>query len=200
MDVARASVGVDLHNPNLEVHSISTHSLSLSYPHTYDLPHEAGPTHGRAAQGPDLRFLLRLVSRGGGLLPGDGRGAPPEGQDQVHGQREGVRGEVVTLSALKGYILGVRREVEMCFEVRPNEKHDRVHCQGGKARTLSYIHTHTLFQVVEVGFMTPEKKTVDVLRAGEVGYLSAAIKAVEDARVGDTITLARGGATEALPG
>lgn len=33
-----------------------------------------------------------------------------------------------------------------------------------------------------------------------MGYLSAAIKAVEDARVGDTITLAKGGATEALPG
>jgi GTP-binding protein LepA len=33
-----------------------------------------------------------------------------------------------------------------------------------------------------------------------VGYLSAAIKAVEDARVGDTITMAKGGATGALPG
>jgi len=56
------------------------------------------------------------------------------------------------------------------------------------------------YEVVEVGFMTPEKRTVDVLRAGEVGYLSAGIKAVEDARVGDTVTNARGGATEALPG
>lgn len=56
------------------------------------------------------------------------------------------------------------------------------------------------YEVVEVGFMTPEKRAVEVLRAGEVGYLSAAIKAVEDARVGDTITSARGGASEALPG
>jgi translation elongation factor EF-4 len=30
---------------------------------------------------------------------------------------------------------------------------------------------------------------VDVLRAGEVGFMSAAIKSVDHARVGDTITL-----------
>lgn len=34
----------------------------------------------------------------------------------------------------------------------------------------------------------------------QVGYLSASIKSVEDARVGDTITSARGGAAEGLPG
>lgn len=34
----------------------------------------------------------------------------------------------------------------------------------------------------------------------QVGYLSASIKSVEDAQVGDTITTARQGATEALPG
>jgi translation elongation factor EF-4 len=33
-----------------------------------------------------------------------------------------------------------------------------------------------------------------------VGYISAAIKAVEDARVGDTITSAKGGADKPLPG
>jgi len=38
--------------------------------------------------------------------------------------------------------------------------------------------------------MTPAQIKVDQLRAGEVGYLSAAIKKVDDARVGDTITLA----------
>jgi GTP-binding protein LepA len=38
------------------------------------------------------------------------------------------------------------------------------------------------------------------LHAGEVGYLGAAIKAVEDARVGDTITMAKNPAPSPLPG
>lgn len=41
---------------------------------------------------------------------------------------------------------------------------------------------------------------VDELIAGEVGYLAASIKAVADARVGDTITLKRDQAAEALAG
>ena len=41
---------------------------------------------------------------------------------------------------------------------------------------------------------------VDRLYAGEVGYLAASIKQVADARVGDTITLKRVQATEALAG
>ena len=41
---------------------------------------------------------------------------------------------------------------------------------------------------------------VDELIAGEVGYLAASIKAVADARVGDTITLKKKQADEALAG
>lgn len=41
---------------------------------------------------------------------------------------------------------------------------------------------------------------VDRLIAGEVGYLAASIKQVADARVGDTITLKKDGATQPLPG
>jgi translation elongation factor EF-4 len=44
------------------------------------------------------------------------------------------------------------------------------------------------------------KTQVDELYAGEVGYFSAAIKQVADARVGDTITSKKNSATEALPG
>lgn len=40
----------------------------------------------------------------------------------------------------------------------------------------------------------------DKLYAGEVGYLAASIKAVADARVGDTITLKKQQAQQALPG
>ena len=35
---------------------------------------------------------------------------------------------------------------------------------------------------------------------GEVGYITASVKTVGDCRVGDTLTLARGGATEPLAG
>ncbi len=56
------------------------------------------------------------------------------------------------------------------------------------------------YQIDELGVLSPNQITVNQLHAGEVGYLAAAIKAVEDARVGDTITLAAQPAQEAWPG
>ncbi|MFB2833533.1 translation elongation factor 4 [Floridanema evergladense] len=56
------------------------------------------------------------------------------------------------------------------------------------------------YEVDELGVLSPNQIRVDDLHAGEVGYLAAAIKAVEDARVGDTITLANAAAKEPLPG
>ncbi|MGF1491835.1 MAG: translation elongation factor 4 [Microcoleaceae cyanobacterium] len=56
------------------------------------------------------------------------------------------------------------------------------------------------YEIDELGVLSPTQKPVDSLHAGEVGYFSAAIKAVADARVGDTITLAKGQAEEPLPG
>lgn len=56
------------------------------------------------------------------------------------------------------------------------------------------------YEIDELGVLSPTQKQVDELHAGEVGYLAAAIKAVADARVGDTITLAARRAKEPLPG
>ncbi|MFB2877665.1 translation elongation factor 4 [Floridanema aerugineum] len=56
------------------------------------------------------------------------------------------------------------------------------------------------YELDELGVLSPNQIRVDDLHAGEVGYLAAAIKAVEDARVGDTITLANPAATAPLPG
>ena len=56
------------------------------------------------------------------------------------------------------------------------------------------------YQIDELGVLSPNQIQVDELHAGEVGYFAAAIKTVEDARVGDTITLAKGSAAEPLPG
>ncbi|MGJ3250502.1 MAG: translation elongation factor 4 [Elainellaceae cyanobacterium] len=56
------------------------------------------------------------------------------------------------------------------------------------------------YEIDELGILSPTQIQVDDLHAGEVGYFAAAIKAVEDARVGDTITLAKSPAPEPLPG
>jgi GTP-binding protein LepA len=56
------------------------------------------------------------------------------------------------------------------------------------------------YDIDEIGILSPTQKQVEELHAGEVGYLAASIRAVADARVGDTITLSKSKATEALPG
>jgi GTP-binding protein LepA len=56
------------------------------------------------------------------------------------------------------------------------------------------------YEIDELGVLSPNQVQVEELHAGEVGYLAASIKAVEDARVGDTITLVKSPAQEPLPG
>jgi len=56
------------------------------------------------------------------------------------------------------------------------------------------------FEIDEIGVLKPTQTPVDELHAGEVGYISAAIKTVEHARVGDTITLVNHKAPTPLPG
>lgn len=56
------------------------------------------------------------------------------------------------------------------------------------------------YDIDELGVLSPTQVQVDELHAGEVGYIAASIKAVEDARVGDTITLASDPAPSPLPG
>ncbi len=60
--------------------------------------------------------------------------------------------------------------------------------------------SNKFYELDEVGIMAPDQQKVNDLHAGEVGYLSASIKSVADARVGDTITLFNDPAKEALPG
>jgi len=56
------------------------------------------------------------------------------------------------------------------------------------------------YEVFELGVLTPHMTEVEVLSAGEVGYLAAGIKNVKDTRVGDTITLASKPAEQPLSG
>ena len=70
----------------------------------------------------------------------------------------------------------------------------------GKGDKIQVMSTGRTFQVDNVGVFTPKRLPRDKLRCGEVGYIIAGIKEIEAARVGDTITLARDPADEALPG
>ncbi|PLS15175.1 elongation factor 4 [Bacillus sp. M6-12] len=65
---------------------------------------------------------------------------------------------------------------------------------------IKMMATGKEFEVIEVGVFNPKTVLCDELTVGDVGFLTAAIKNVGDTRVGDTITNAKNGATEALPG
>lgn len=69
--------------------------------------------------------------------------------------------------------------------------------KGDRVRLMA---SGTEYDIDELGVLSPTQVQVEQLHAGEVGYFAAAIKAVEDARVGDTITLAKAQAAEPLPG
>ncbi|MGI6728057.1 MAG: translation elongation factor 4 [Anaerovoracaceae bacterium] len=69
-----------------------------------------------------------------------------------------------------------------------------------KGDVIRLMNTKKKYEVTEVGVFSPGPVPTKELRAGEVGYISAAIKQVADARVGDTITLDAEPAETPLPG
>ena len=66
--------------------------------------------------------------------------------------------------------------------------------------TIKMMATGAEVTVTEIGVLRPKQTPVKELGIGEVGYLAGAIKNVQDAQVGDTITLARNPAQSPLPG
>ena len=58
----------------------------------------------------------------------------------------------------------------------------------------------TTYDVTEVGAFAPGLFPKEVLKSGEVGYIAASIKSIQDVAVGDTVTLANNPAKEPLPG
>ena len=75
--------------------------------------------------------------------------------------------------------------------------HDGVLKSGMKIRMMNSNAMHT---VERVGYFTPKPVLTGVLNPGEIGFITAGIKAVADTNVGDTITEDRRPATAALPG
>jgi GTP-binding protein LepA len=69
-----------------------------------------------------------------------------------------------------------------------------------KGQRIRLMASDAAYQIDTVGVFTPKREMVDRLGPGEVGFLTAAIKQVADAKVGDTITDERRGAVTPLPG
>ena len=78
-----------------------------------------------------------------------------------------------------------------------------VRLRDGKVKVGDKIKTFlsdAVYDVTEVGAFAPNPLPKSELAAGEVGYIAASIKSIQDVAVGDTVTLAAGGAAEPLPG
>jgi len=65
---------------------------------------------------------------------------------------------------------------------------------------LRAMAQRTRFEAEELGFLSPERRPVPMLQAGEVGYVITGLKDVSKLRVGDTLTSERRPAAEPLPG
>lgn len=73
----------------------------------------------------------------------------------------------------------------------------------GEIRTgmsIEFMSTSQIYQVEELGIFQPKVTVVDSLQAGEVGYLIARIKKIQDTTIGDTIIEEGSRAVTPLPG
>ena len=122
------------------------------------------------------------------------------------------RDEIILVSAKNG--IGIDKLVDAVIEriPAPKENHDDklralifdsyydsykgvvalVRIVSGKLKIgdkIKMLATGATYDVVEMGVHTPKEKAIDELYAGEVGFISAAIKSIKDVKVGDTVTL-----------
>ncbi len=66
--------------------------------------------------------------------------------------------------------------------------------------TIEFNASKTKYQVVELGVRTPKEMPVEYLTAGDVGYITASIKDINNVSVGDTITTVENHSDEVLAG
>lgn len=69
-----------------------------------------------------------------------------------------------------------------------------------KGDKIRLMNSGTEYEVAEVGINSPKPLARDVLMAGDVGYITAAIKDIKDTRVGDTVTNANNPTAKPLEG
>jgi len=152
---------------------------------------------------------------------------PAAEPERVKGQIEDVIGldasHAIEISAKTG--VGVDNVLEAIVERLPSPKGDRdaplkallvdswydsylgvvvlVRIVDGvlkKGMRVRMMSTGAAYGVEQVGVSTPKKVPVSELGPGEIGYMTASIKEVAAAKVGDTITEERRVTAEALPG
>ena len=66
--------------------------------------------------------------------------------------------------------------------------------------TIKMMETGATYEVVELMINTPKEVKKDMLKAGEVGFIAASIKSIQDIKVGDTITHMKNPAVSPLSG
>lgn len=69
-----------------------------------------------------------------------------------------------------------------------------------KGDEIKMMSNNANYKAEQIGVFTPKMQQVDELCSGEVGYIISGIKQLSDCRVGDTLTLVKQLASEALPG
>ncbi len=135
--------------------------------------------------------------------------------EKVTAELEGIgfnRDEIILVSAKNG--IGIDKLVDAVIERIPaptGNKDDKlralifdsyydsykgvvalVRIVSGKLKVgdkIKMMATGATYDVVEMGVHTPKEKACSELFAGEVGFISAAIKSIKDVKVGDTVTL-----------
>lgn len=151
-------------------------------------------------------------------------GAEPE---KVKEEMENVlgidRAEIIPISAKLG--LGIEDVLEAIVQTVPAPKGDEnaplqalifdsyfdpykgaisyirvVEGKIAKGDIIKMMSSSKEFEIAELGVLSPFMTEVASLKAGEVGYLAAGIKNVNDTKVGDTITLANKPANSPVPG
>lgn len=65
---------------------------------------------------------------------------------------------------------------------------------------IRFMASGSDYEVIELGINSPKEIKKEKLSAGEVGWISASIKNIQDIQVGDTITLTNNPTPEPLPG
>jgi len=151
---------------------------------------------------------------------------PSADPDRVIGELENIgfdKEDVILTSAKTG--VGVKELIDKVIEKIPAPKGDKksplkalifdslfdsyrgvitsIRVVDGEVKVgdiIKMMQTGACYDVVGLSINNPKEKSVDKLITGEVGYLYASIKSIEDVEVGDTITLEANPAKEVLPG
>ncbi len=152
---------------------------------------------------------------------------PSAHAEEVRKEIEDVIGipadEAVLASAKQG--IGIRDILEMVVKKVPSPKGDPlgavqalifdsafdpyrgvivlVRVKSGTIKvgdTIEFNASKTKYQVVELGVRTPKEMPVEYLTAGDVGYITASIKDINNVSVGDTITTVENHSDEVLAG